>query len=449
MHMRRRTREPVKMRLLETLATTDRLAGVFSNEAVIGAMLRFEVALARAEARAGVIPQAAADAIATAADKALFDFPAIARDARSSGTLAIPFVDSLRDRVRVVDASAATFVHWGATSQDVVDTALVLCLTDARAVLAEDHDRLRAALKRLSAAHAGTVMLARTLLQPAPPTTFGLKAAGWYGAVSRTGVRLLATFEKAHQLQFGGASGTLAALGTDGARVATELARELGLRLPEAPWHAHRDRFGALVVACGVYTATLGKMARDISLLMQFEVAEAFEPGGGSSSMAHKRNPARCAAALAAATRMPGLAADFLAGMVQEHERGLGGWHAEAVTIASVVQTAGAALAAMADVAGTLTVDADRMRANIDATHGVVFAERASMLLGRALGRDAASRIVKKAMETARRESRSFTDVLEDDGEVRKALSREEISSLGSPDAYLGSAEQFRKRLLE
>ena len=437
------------MRLLESLATTDRLAEVFSDEAVIGAMLRFEVALANAEAQSGVIPQTAADAIATAGRKALFDIDAIARDARSSGTLANPFVDSLRDRVRVVDASAATFVHWGATSQDVVDTALVLCLTQARAVLAEDHDRLRTALKRLSASHATSVMLARTLLQPAPPTTFGLKASGWYGAVSRTGVRLLATFEKAHQLQFGGASGTLAALGSDGARVATELARELGLRLPEAPWHAHRDRFGALVSACGVYTACLGKMARDISLLMQFEVAEASEPGGGSSTMPHKRNPARCAAALAAATRMPGLVADFLAGMLQEHERGLGGWHAEALTVASVVQTAGAALSAMADVAGTLTVDPDRMRANLQATGGLVFAERASMLLGRALGREAASQIVTRAMETARRESRRFTDVLAADSEVKNALSRDEIASLGTPEAYLGSAEQFRKRLLE
>ena len=437
------------LHLLESLATTERLAGAFSDEAVIGAMLQFEVALARAEARAGVIPQTAADAIATAADKALFDADALARDARRSGTLAIPFVDSLRDRVRVVDAPAATFVHWGATSQDVVDTALVLCLTQARAVLSEDHDRLRTALKRLSSAHGNSVMLARTLLQPAPPTTFGLKAAGWYGAVSRTGVRLLATFEKAHQLQFGGASGTLAALGDDGIRVATELARELGLRLPEAPWHTHRDRFGALVCACGVYTACLGKMARDVSLLMQFEVAEAFEPGGGSSTMPHKRNPARCAAALAAATRMPGLVADFLGGMLQEHERGLGGWHAEAVTMASVVQTAGAALAAMGDIAGTLAVDSERMRANIDSTHGIVFAERASMLLGRALGRDAASRIVTNTMEMARRESRSFTDVLAGDPDVRRALSRDELSSLASPEAYLGSAESFRKRLLE
>jgi 3-carboxy-cis,cis-muconate cycloisomerase len=437
------------VRLLESLVTTDRLTDVFSDEAIVGAMVRFEVALALAEARTGVIPAAAAEAIATAGEKVLFDFSTIAQQTRASGTPAIPFVDALRDRVRVVDESAATFVHWGATSQDVTDTALVLCLRRARDLVTHDHERLRAALKRLSAAHAGSVMLARTLLQPAPPTTFGLKTAGWYGAISRTGTRLLATFEKALQIELGGASGTLAPLGADGLRVATELARELGLRLPEAPWHAHRDRFGALVVACGVYTASLGKIARDVSLLMQFEVGEAAEPGGGSSTMPHKRNPAGCAAALAAATRVPGLVADFLAGMIQEHERGLGGWHAEAVTLASVVQSTGAALAAVADVAETLSVDPARMRANIDATHGVVFAERATLLLARTMGRDKAARIVAAAIDASRHDGTSFVDALAANSDARATLSPDDLKDLGSPEAYLGSAEQFRRRLLE
>ena len=225
------------------------------------------------------------------------------------------------------------FVHWGTTSQDLSDTALVLCLAAAARILEADHARLARALRRLSETHKATVMLARTLLQPAPPITFGLKAAGWLAAASRGQARLKAAFREACVVQFGGASGTLAALGAAGPDVAKALAAELELPLPDAPWHAHRDRLAHLVGACGVYAGTLGKIARDISLLMQHEVGEASEPGGGSSSMPHKRNPAGCAIVLAAANRLPGLVSAFLSGMVQEHERGLGGWHAESSTI--------------------------------------------------------------------------------------------------------------------
>ena len=189
-------------------------------------------------------------------------------------------------------------------------------------------------------------MLGRTLLQPAPPITFGLKVAGWVAALVRGWRRVDSSVDAAAVLQFGGASGTLAALGDRGPAVSRALADDLGLRNPEAPWHTDRDRLAALVSACGVYTATLGKIARDISLLMQDEVGEVAERGGGSSTMPHKRNPAGCAVVLAASTRLPGLVAAFLTGMVQEHERGVGGWHAEWPTLAATVQTTGSALAA-------------------------------------------------------------------------------------------------------
>ena len=433
-------------RLLGSLATTDALAAAFSDTAMLQGMLRFEAALARAEARAGLVPAAVADAIASLQPDA-FDAPAIADAARKSGTIAIAFVDALRARIGAVD-TAASYVHWGATSQDVTDTALVLCLQQARTTIDAHHARLTTALTYLSEQHRDTVLLARTLLQPAAPTTFGLKAAGWLGAIDRGYTALDAAGRNAAVLQFGGASGTLAALGTKGPEVAELLAGELGLTCPDAPWHAHRDRLAALIAACGVYTGSLGKLARDVSLLMQFEVAEAAEPGGGSSSMPHKRNPAGCAVVLAASTRLPGLVAAFLAGMPQEHERGIGGWHAEAATIADAVQTTGSAAAAAAELTTALTVDPDRMQRNLSGTRGVVFAERAMTMLAPAVGFDAAKRAVAAAVAQAAQGQASFAEALAAT-DAAAALTAEQKADLTDPRAYLGAAETFRRRLLD
>jgi 3-carboxy-cis,cis-muconate cycloisomerase len=438
----------MSLRLLEGLATTEPLASAFSDAALLAAMLRFEVALARAEARAGIIPSAAAEAIAAAAAPDRLDSAAIARGARVSGTIVIPFVEALTAQVRAIQPDAATFVHWGATSQDVSDSALVACLLHARAILAADHERLADGIKRLSEQHAGTVMLARTLLQPAAPITFGLKAAGWFGALSRGWTRLTSAYTDACVLQFGGAAGTLAALGERGLAVSRELALELQLPEPDAPWHSHRDRLAWLIAACGVYTGTLGKIARDVALLMQHEVGEAAEAGGGSSAMPHKRNPAGCATALAAATRVPGLVSTFLSGMAQEHERGVGGWHAEAPTVASVLQATGTALAALADAIDTLSVDANRMRANLAETRGLIFAERAMTLLAPAVGREAAGRIISSAIETTRRSGRNFVEVISENERVRSAIPPAVLSRLGDPNGYLGAAESFRRRLI-
>ncbi|MGH9529302.1 MAG: lyase family protein, partial [Terriglobales bacterium] len=267
------------MRLIDCLTTTDQLAQLFSDESVLRSMLDFESALARAGARAGIVPRSAAETIAAAAKPEFFDAGAISRDSLLSATPAVPVVKALRERVRASDAAAASFVHWGATSQDVADTALVLLLKEAHPVLESDLSRLEKALRRLAEKHSGTVMLGRTLMQPAPPVTFGLKAAGWLGAIRRSHEELNQSFAAATILQFGGASGTLALLGDKGIAVGQALAAELGLAYPEAPWHTHRDRLGALMCACGVLTGSLGKMARDISLLMQDEVAEVAEPG--------------------------------------------------------------------------------------------------------------------------------------------------------------------------
>lgn len=431
--------------LFDALVSTPEMDDAFSDHTVLSAMLRFETALAVAEARAGVIPESAARAIASV-DVAAFDAGMLAPGARASATPAVPFVERLTAAVAEKDRGAANYVHRGATSQDVTDTALVLCLRRARTALDATHARTIAALRRLSAEHASTVMLARTLLQPAPPTTFGLKCAGWLGSLERAYGSLAVAFDRALVLQFGGASGTLATLGADGMNVAERLARELDLPLPDAPWHAHRDRLAALVACCGVYAGTIGKAARDIALLMQHEVAEASEPGGGSSTMPHKRNPAGCAVALASASRLPGLVAAYLANMSQEHERGVGGLQAEWTTVVSAVSSTGAASAALAGVFETLRVDPVRMRHALDEMHGAIFAERAMMRLAPALGRETAARIVAAAV-TAAAHGGSFATALLADAQAFAAFTEDERRTLESPDAYLGTAEVFRRRL--
>ena len=439
-------------RLIASLATTPALAALFSDESVLQAMLEFETALARAESRTGVIPKQAADAITAAARSSNFDISALADAAFRAATPAISLVKMLTDQVRKTDADAARFVHWGATSQDVADSAMSLLLKRAEPVLIADLLRLEKALAALSEGHKDSVMLGRTLLQPAPPVTFGLKAAGWGASVCRGRRSLQKAFRVAAVLQFGGASGTLASLGDRGIPVAQALSAELGFGdSPPTPWHTQRDQLATLICACGVLTGSLGKMARDISLLMQNEVGEAAEPGGegrgGSSTMPNKRNPAASSLTLAAAHRLAGLVASFLSAMLQEHERGVGGSQAEWPIIAAAVQSTGVAIASMAEVAEGLSVDAQKMRLNLENTNGAIFAERAMMLLAAKLGRDVAHKVVEAAVRKSVKEGRHLAAVLAETAEVTAHLGRAELEELETPEQYLGSAEAFRKAL--
>jgi 3-carboxy-cis,cis-muconate cycloisomerase len=422
-------------RLIDGFATTAALAECFSDAAVARAMLRFETALAQTQTHLGIIPASAAAAIARVE---AIEPEGFAEEARASATVAVPFVRALGERVRQIDGAAETYVHWGATSQDLLDTTLVLLLGEARPLLARDHARLASALRELSERHAGTPMLARTLLQPALPTTFGYKAAGWFGAAERSWRGVSRGFGEALQLQFGGAAGTLAAYGDRGPELAAALASELELRLPPAPWHTHRDRLATLVTQCGIYAGSLAKIARDIALLMQPEIAEVAEAGGGSTAMPNKRNPAGSVVALAAAARVPGLVATFLSAMPQEHERAAGGWQSEWPTVAGVIQAAGSAAAALAGAVEGLTVDAARMRSNLEAMRGAVFAEKAVMLLAPREGRAAAQRQVAEAIRGP-----GLRDGL------ARHLDAEDLAHLDRAEDYLGAAEVFRRRLLE
>jgi 3-carboxy-cis,cis-muconate cycloisomerase len=440
-------------RLIESLATTPALAALFSDESVLQAMLEFEIALARAEARHELIPMAAADAIAVAGRPGNFDIPTLADAAFRAGTPAIPLVKMLTDQVRKTDAKAAGFVHWGATSQDVADTAMSLLLKRAEPILSSDLLRLEKALRVLTERHKDSVMLGRTLLQPAPPVTFGLKSAGWLASICRGRRHLQKAFRSAAVLQFGGASGTLASLGDRGIPVAENLSAELGFGdAPPMPWHTQRDQLAMLICACGVLTGSLGKMARDISLLMQGEVEEVAEPGGNgrgeSSTMPNKRNPTACSLVLAAAHRVPGLVASFLSAMLQEHERGVGGWQSEWPVVAAVIQSTGAAIASMAEVAEGLSVDAQKMRRNLENTNGAIFAERAMMLLAAKLGRDVAYKVLEAAVRKSIKDGRHLAVVLAETPEVTAHLGSADLKGLETAEQYLGSAEAFRKVLV-
>jgi 3-carboxy-cis,cis-muconate cycloisomerase len=428
------------------------MAAVFSDRARLQGMLDFEAALARAEAATGVIPSAAADAIARACLADRFDPEALGQEAAQAGNPAIPMVKQLTALVAADDPAAARFVHWGATSQDAMDTGLVLQLRAGLGAMEPDLRRLSAALAALAEAHAETPMIGRTWLQHAVPVTFGLKAAGWLSAIERSRARIEAAGRSAQVVQFGGAAGTLAALGSRGLDVAAALAEILDLFLPDLPWHAHRDRLADMGAALALLVGTLGKMARDLSLLMQTEVAEALEPSGqgrgGSSTMPHKRNPIACAVALAAATRVPNLAATLFAAMPQEHERGLGGWHAEWETLPEIFLLASGALRQMTDAIDGLTVDPRRMRENLDATRGLVMAEAVTMALGERIGRSEAHHLVEAACRRAVEEGAHLRDILGRDPAIAGHLTAEQLDRLFLPEAYLGVAERLVRQAL-
>ncbi len=438
--------------LSPALIATPALRAVFTDRATLQATLDFEAALARAQGRCGLVPAAAAEVIAACCDADLYDLAAIAQGAARAGTLAIPVVKALGEEIRRRDPAAAAHVHLGATSQDVLDTGLVLQLRAAVALLLEDAATLAGRLRALAERTAETPMLGRTLLQPATPVTFGLKAAGWLGSVVRGAARLRAAAAAALLLQYGGAAGTLAVLGTRGVEVSEALGEELGLPVPEAPWHGHRDRLAELASAAVLLTLSIGKMARDISLLAQFEVAEVAEPGGagrgGSSTMPHKRNPIASVTALAAAARAPALLAAAMAGVVGEHERAAGAWQSEGWAYGEIMLNLSGALDAMNEAVGGLVVDGAAMAANIERLKGLGFAERLSTALAAKLGRGAAHHRAEALSAEAVRSGRHLRDVAAEDADVASLLDPAALAALFDPAAYLGCTAEFIARAL-
>lgn len=437
---------------LAPLLSSPAMRAACDDAAHLQRMLDFESALARAEAATGVIPAPAVAAIEAACQADRFDIAELAQGAARAGNLAIPLVKALTAEVAKSDPSAARYVHWGATSQDVIDTATMLGLRAAIDALLPDLDRAIAGFAQLARQHRDTAMVARTWLQHALPMPFGLKLAEYAAALHRSRQRLKRLRADDIVLQFGGAAGTLAALGGNGLKVAERLAREMDLRLPDAPWHTHRDRIADAASVLAILAGTCGKIARDISLMMQTDVGEAFEPAGagrgGSSTLPHKRNPVASASALAAATMAPNLAATMFAAQVQDHERSAGPWHAEWPTLPTLQLVTSGALAAIVDIAEGLEVDAARMRANLDSTHGLVMAEAISMALAEKVGKSESHHIVEAASRTAIENRTHLRDVLAKDTRVKAHLSASELERLFEPMAYQGVSQTLIDRLL-
>jgi len=425
----------------DALFVPEELREAVSGPAWLAAMLEAEWALARAGAAAGIVPEVAADEIGEACDAADFSWEQLLDEGRAVGNPVEPLVRALRARV---GAEHERYVHLGATSQDVLDTAAMLVGRHALAQVVGYADAAAEACAEMARAHRSTPMVARTLLQQAAPTTFGLVAAGWLVAVLDARARLVALSEHGFAAQLGGAAGTLAAFGDGGPRLLELFAAEIELEAPTLPWHTNRLRIADLGAVLATAAGVCGKIGLDIVLLAQTEVGEVREGGGGgSSTMPQKRNPVRATLARAGAQLATAHASVLQTSLVQEHQRAAGAWHAEWEALCGVLAYGGGAVAAAADALEGLVVDPERMRANLDASGGLVLSERVAYRLADAIGRGPAHEIVAEASASAL----PFRDALLAD--ARLPLTGDELDVLLDPAGYLGSAEALVDRALE
>jgi 3-carboxy-cis,cis-muconate cycloisomerase len=428
--------------LLSPIFSSVDMARIFSNTQTIQVMLDFEAALALAEAEVGVIPTEAAERIATACDASLYGIEEIGQAAALAGNVAIPLVKAL---TAAVPEAARGYVHWGATSQDVTDTTFMLTARRALVVMRVDAKAAMAALVGLAEAHRRTLIAGRTLMQQALPTSFGFKAAGWLSGLTGAATRLRRIEAEALALQFGGAVGTLAALGADGLKVRQALAARLGLKEPAIDWHAERGRILDIAAALAALSGACAKIATDVMLLMQTEVGEAFEPAaagrGGSSTMPHKRNPVGAAAIRANHRRIAGFMATLVMSLEQEHERAPGGWAAEWETLRDLFVLSAGSLERLRDMLQRLEVDPKRMRENLDATLGLPLAESLMMALAPKIGRMEAHHRVEAATKLALASRRPLAEVAKSEPAIAGNLSADEVDRPLDPGNYLGSAD--------
>jgi 3-carboxy-cis,cis-muconate cycloisomerase len=434
---------------VDTFFRDPEMAAIFAADTTIRQMLRFEAALARAEARAGVIPATAADAISAACETAKIDAIELFRDAATAGTPVIPLVRIIGE---LAGPEAAEFVHWGATSQDTIDTALMLQMREGIDLLVHQLLKISETAASLAREHRHTIMAGRTLLQQAVPITFGLKAARWLQTVVRLNQRLNALRTQSLAIQFGGAAGTLAVLGTKGPEVATFLADELDLPEPALPWHAERERVAEVATALGMVSGSMAKIATDLMLLQQSEIAE-LSPStnpkkGTSSAMPQKRNPVDAAFASAAARLAIGDVSVVLNAMSHPYERAAGEWQAEWESIPDLFCHATSAVDHVRVALENLDVDVPLMRANIDASGGFIMAESLSTALAAKTGRQHAFRLTQELAQSALKLGIGLREALETDERTRHMLDAAELDRVFDPAAYLGSTDTFIDRAL-
>jgi 3-carboxy-cis,cis-muconate cycloisomerase len=423
-----------------------------SRRSWLQAMLDAEGALAFAEARVGLIPQEAAEAIASCCEATRFDPEELGREGRAAGNPVPPLVKALTAAVSMVSEEAARHVHKGATSQDIVDTAAMLVARNALNLILAELGGISHACARLAEEHRETIMAGRTLLQQALPTTFGLKSAGWLVSVLEGRRRLLDVRQRALAAQLGGAAGTLASLGESGVSVLGEFAREVDLADPTVPWHTDRTGTAEIGGALSLVAGVLGKISLDVILMAQTEVGEVAEPAGegrgGSSTLPHKRNPILSVTAAANARRVQALAQTLYGAMLGEHERAAGAWHAEWEALTDALALTGGAAAAVRGVTEGLEVYPEKMRQNLKETGGMLMAENVTTVVADRLGRLEAHGIVEAAARRAADAGRPLRDELLAEPVLRERLSAEEIDAALDPAGYLGSTGAFIDRAL-
>ena len=421
---------------------------IFSDSSLVTYMIQVEVALAQAQAQVGVIPQNAANTIAQVAEHALdrFDFSALAVATGLAGNIAIPFVKQLTAIVKDIDEDASRYVHWGATSQDILDTACILQCCDALNIVEAQLQQCYSTALEQAKQYRHQVMIGRTWLQQALPITLGHKLARWASAFKRDLDRIQAMKSRVLTAQLGGAVGSLASLQDQGSLVVSAFAKQLNLTVPTSTWHGERDRIVEIASVLGMIVGNTGKMARDWSLMMQTEIAELFEPTakgrGGSSTMPHKRNPVAAASVLAAANRVPALMSSIYQSMVQEHERSLGAWHAEWLAVPEIFQLCAGALSRTGEVLQGFEVNAKHMQQNLECTSGLIMAEAVMMALAPKIGRLNAHHLVEAACKTAVAQNQHLFDVVSQLDEVKGQFSQEEIRNIFKPENYLGNIQQ-------
>jgi len=429
--------------------STDVMLATVSDRAWVQAMLDVEAALARAEARIGLIPAAAADGIVGHCRVDEFDVVQLGRAAVRNANPVIPLVNALR---AAVPKEATAFVHHGATSQDILDTAMMLIARRSLDLILADLERAAAAAATLADRHRATMMAARTLLQQALPTTFGLKAAGWLVAIVEAQSELTRVAQTRLAVQLGGAAGTMASLSDRGLDIARELAAELTLAEPTVPWHTARGRVVEVATALGIAAGVAGKVALDVVLLAQTEVGEVSESTaagrGSSSALPQKHNPVDAIEILAAVRGINAQVAVLLGAMVQEHERAAGAWQAEWPAFAETLRLAGGAASRLASLLAGLQVDPERMRRNLDLSGGSIMAEHVVMMLGARVDPVMARALVDTAVSTATSTGRPFKDVLREDRTITTHLKPEELTAALEPSGYLGVAQVLIDRAL-
>lgn len=437
---------PFDSALLGDLFSDPEIAALFDDRAQIASMLLFESALAAAEARAGLIPQQSAVRIADVCRDFEPDPATLAGPTARAGVPVPALIKALKAEIGGEDAR---YVHFGATSQDVVDTALVLQLRDAIAIIRRRIRKLAKALSAHADTHRKTVMIGRTRSQQAVPTTFGLKAAGWLAPLVRIDHRIESLSSDLLRISFGGAAGTLASIGVKAADVESNLSEELDLPLADMPWHAQRDVLVDFASQLTALTGALGKMGQDLVLLAQSEIAEV-QPGkgGGSSTMPHKSNPVQAEMLVTFARFNAGQLGTFAQTQIHEHERSGASWLLEWLTLPQIITATGAALAQAVDMVPDLKINSDRMAQNLELSRGAMLAEAATFALADHLGRDAADKLVKDAIAKSAENASNLFDELPKltDAPVDWAYIRNPVNYVGQADVFIDRVLGATKR---